>query len=52
MKTTPNAVILHGVPEEELWEYAPELAGGDGFSLAVTVESLESVLDGLQELVG
>ncbi|MFT4891839.1 MAG: putative transcriptional regulator [Halobacteriales archaeon] len=33
---TPNAVVLHGIDEAALWDYAPALARIDGFSLAIT----------------
>ncbi|MFB6185625.1 MAG: helix-turn-helix domain-containing protein, partial [Halobacteriaceae archaeon] len=31
---TPNAVLLHGINQSELWEFAPLLAQKDGYSLA------------------
>ncbi|WP_207589391.1 helix-turn-helix domain-containing protein [Halomontanus rarus] len=47
---TPNAVILHGLEEEELWDHAADLARIDGYSLAVSAVSLEELLDSLAEL--
>ncbi|MFC4438241.1 MULTISPECIES: helix-turn-helix domain-containing protein [Natrialbaceae] len=44
---TPNAVILHGIEEEDLWEHAADLARIDGYSLAVTTAPLEDMLDHL-----
>lgn len=45
----PNAVVLHGLGSDDLWEYAPELARIDGFSLAVCTTDLETVLERLRE---
>lgn len=47
---TPNAVVLHGLTEDELWEHAPKLARIDGFSLAVSTKNLEEALDDLRDL--
>jgi putative transcriptional regulator len=47
---TPNAVVLHGLTPESLWEHAPKLATIDGFSLAVSTRSLEDCLADLREL--
>ncbi|KTG08473.1 XRE family transcriptional regulator [Haloprofundus marisrubri] len=47
---TPNAVVLHGVEKEDLWEHAPALARIDGFSLAVSNRELDEMLDDLREL--
>ncbi|UWG49611.1 putative transcriptional regulator [Halalkaliarchaeum sp. AArc-CO] len=47
---TPNAVVLHGIDEEDLWEYAPDLARVDGFSLAVSTRDIEEILENLEEL--
>jgi putative transcriptional regulator len=47
---TPNAVILHGVEEADLWPYAPKLARADGFALAVSTAPLESALEELAEI--
>ncbi|WP_224268539.1 helix-turn-helix domain-containing protein [Haloprofundus salinisoli] len=47
---TPNAVVLHGVEEADLWEHAPALARIDGFSLAVSNRDLDEMLDDLREL--
>jgi putative transcriptional regulator len=50
VKPTPNAVVLHGLGEDDVWEHAADLARIDGFSLAVTDLPLDDVLDGLHEL--
>ena len=50
VKPTPHAVVLHGLGPEELWEFAPDLARIDGFSLAVTDTDLETMLDTHREL--
>ena len=47
---TPNAVILHGLEEEDLWDHARDLARIDGYSLAVTAEPLDDMLDYLVSL--
>ncbi|MEF8906218.1 MAG: helix-turn-helix domain-containing protein [Haloarculaceae archaeon] len=47
---TPNAVVLHGLEEAEVWEHAADLARIDGYSLATTTLSLEEMLDGLGDL--
>ncbi|MFB6173963.1 MAG: helix-turn-helix domain-containing protein [Halobacteriales archaeon] len=47
---TPNAVVLHGLSAEDLWEHAPDLAAMDGFSLGVTEAPLEGMLEALREL--
>ena len=47
---TPNAVVLHGVTEDDLWEHAPALATIDGFSLAVSTRDLDEMLDDLRQL--
>ena len=46
---TPNAVVLHGLAKEELWEHAVDLARIDGFSLAVCETDIDSVLERLRE---
>ncbi|UWG48574.1 putative transcriptional regulator [Halanaeroarchaeum sp. HSR-CO] len=46
----PNAVLLHGIEPGDLWEHAPALAQRDGFSLAVTDQDLDVMLDRLREL--
>ncbi|WP_122088903.1 helix-turn-helix domain-containing protein [Halalkalicoccus subterraneus] len=46
---TPNAVVLHGLREEDLWKHAPDLARIDGFSLAVCDTNLETTLERLRE---
>lgn len=47
---TPNAVILHGVEESDLWEHAPALATIDGFSLAIVNQKLGTMLDSLRSI--
>jgi len=47
---TPNAVVLHGLSADELWEYAPAMAKLDGFSLGVVETPIEEMLEALQEL--
>ncbi|MFP8952290.1 helix-turn-helix domain-containing protein [Natrialbaceae archaeon A-arb3/5] len=47
---TPNAVILHGIEEDELWGHAAELARIDGYSLATTTAPLDDVLERLVTL--
>jgi putative transcriptional regulator len=47
---TPNAVVLHGLEPDDVWEYAPELAKADGFALAVTSQGLESTLSAHRDL--
>ncbi|WP_049927258.1 helix-turn-helix domain-containing protein [Halopiger goleimassiliensis] len=47
---TPNAVILHGIDEDALWDHAADLARIDGYSLAITSTPLEEMLDHLVTL--
>jgi putative transcriptional regulator len=47
---TPNAVLLHGVGEDDLWKHAEALAGIEGFSLAVSDGPTEELLEGLRGL--
>ncbi|QZA88886.1 helix-turn-helix domain-containing protein [Salinarchaeum sp. IM2453] len=47
---TPNAVILHGLDREELWDHAPDLARVDGFSLALTNMDVDKLSDNLRSL--
>ncbi|MFC7201777.1 helix-turn-helix domain-containing protein [Halospeciosus flavus] len=47
---TPNAVLLHGIDEDELWEHAPRLARRDGYSLAVCETPVDEMLDSLRAL--
>jgi putative transcriptional regulator len=47
---TPNAVVLHGLSAEELWEHAPTLAERDGYSLGVVETPLETMLEALREV--
>ncbi|AEH35443.1 helix-turn-helix domain-containing protein [Halopiger xanaduensis] len=44
---TPNAVILHGIEEDELWDHARDLARVDGYALATTTAPIDDVLDRL-----
>lgn len=50
LNPTPNAVILHGLEEDELWDHARELARIDGYDLAVTNVDLEEMLERLAAL--
>jgi putative transcriptional regulator len=47
---TPNAVLLHGLTEDDVWDRAADLARVDGFSLAVTDLELSELLDRLDEM--
>jgi len=47
---TPNAVILHGLDDDALWDHAADLARIDGFALAVTDAALDEMLAGLRNL--
>jgi putative transcriptional regulator len=47
---TPNAVVLHGIEEPDLWDHAADLARADGFSLAVSTRDLDDSLDTLRDL--
>jgi putative transcriptional regulator len=47
---TPNAVVLHGIDEADLWEHAPDLARADGISLAVTTMDREAMTEAMQDL--
>ena len=47
---TPNAVVLHGLDEDALWDHAADLARIDGFSLAVANSDLDDMLGGLRDL--
>ena len=50
VKPTPHAVLLHGIEEDDVWDYATEMARIDGFSLAVTDLALERIVDRLRQL--
>ncbi|MFB6201281.1 MAG: helix-turn-helix domain-containing protein [Halorhabdus sp.] len=41
---TPNAVVLHGIEAEDVWEHAADLARIDGFALATTTVDLDGLL--------
>ena len=47
---TPNAVVLHGLEDEDLWDHAADLARIDGYSLAVSTHPLEEMLEALAEI--
>jgi putative transcriptional regulator len=47
---TPNAVVLHGLDSDSVWEHAADLARIDDFSLAVTDVDLDELLAGLRSL--
>jgi len=47
---TPNAVVLHGIDADDLWEHAGALAKVDGFSLATSTRDLDDALTDLREL--
>lgn len=49
---TPNAVILHGISPDDVWEHAPTLARIDGFSVGATTIQLEDLLSRLREMPG
>jgi putative transcriptional regulator len=50
VQPTPNAVVLHGIDPDDLWEFAPDLASMDGFSLGVVSTPVEEMIDRLREL--
>ena len=50
MSPTPNAVVLHELVPDDVWEYATDMARIDGFSLAVTDVDRETLLDGHRSL--
>ncbi|MUW15036.1 helix-turn-helix domain-containing protein [Halorubrum sp. CBA1125] len=45
---TPNAVVLHGIDDDDLWEHAGDLARVDGVSLATSTRDLDDALADLQ----
>lgn len=47
---TPNAVVLHGIEADDLWDHAGDLARVDGVSLATSTRNLEDCLADLQSL--
>jgi putative transcriptional regulator len=47
---TPNAVVLHGIEEADLWEHATDLASIDGYGLATSTANLDEALNGLRSL--
>jgi putative transcriptional regulator len=48
---TPNAVVLHGIDADSVWEHAAALARADGYSLAVCPVALDDLVDSLRELL-
>ncbi len=50
VQPTPNAVVLHGIEPEDLWEHAGALAQVDGFALATSTKDLDEALAALREL--
>ncbi|MFB6080486.1 MAG: helix-turn-helix domain-containing protein [Haloferacaceae archaeon] len=47
---TPNAVVLHGLDPDDVWEHAPALAGADGFALAVSTRDIDAALSDLRTI--
>jgi len=47
---TPNAVVLHGITEAELWDHAPDLAAIDDFALAVTDADTDEMREAMRDL--
>ena len=47
---TPNAVVLHGIEDGDLWDHAADLARVDGVSLATSNRDLDDCLVDLQAL--
>ena len=47
---TPNAVVLHGIDDDDLWDHAADLARVDGFSLATSTRDLDDCLADLRAL--
>jgi len=47
---TPNAVVLHGLDEADLWDHAVDLARIEGFSLAIADGDIDDMLAGMREL--
>jgi len=47
---TPNAVVLHGLDRDDLWEHAADIARLDGFSLAVSDCEKDDMLASLRNL--
>ncbi|MFB6310770.1 MAG: helix-turn-helix domain-containing protein [Salinirussus sp.] len=50
MRPTPNAVVLHGLSADDIWEHATDLARMDGFSLAVADVDREELLERHRDL--
>ncbi len=47
---TPNAVVLHGIDPESVWEHAPALARADGMALAASTRDLDNALADLRAI--
>ena len=47
---TPNAVVLHGIDEDDLWEHASKLATIDDYSLAVSTADVDEMITAMREL--
>ncbi|MFB6198828.1 MAG: helix-turn-helix domain-containing protein [Halobacteriaceae archaeon] len=47
---TPNAVILHGLDRDQLWEHANPMAAMGGYSLAICNADLNNVLSSIADL--
>jgi putative transcriptional regulator len=47
---TPNAVVLHGLAPDEVWEHAPALARADGVALAASTRPLDEALEELRAI--
>jgi putative transcriptional regulator len=47
---TPNAVVLHGIDESDVWDHAADLARIEGCSVAVTTTPVEAMLEGTRDL--
>ncbi|MFC7212491.1 helix-turn-helix domain-containing protein [Saliphagus sp. GCM10025334] len=47
---TPNAVVLHGLESDDLWEHAADLARIDGYALSTSTLPLEELLERLAGL--
>ena len=50
LNPTPNAIVLHGIDADSVWEHASRLARIDGYSLAVCPTDLDEMLAQLREL--
>ena len=50
LNPTPNAVVLQGLDDENVWEHAAELARIDGYSLAACPTDLDEMLARVRDL--